>query len=530
MGKSRRVTAVLAAGAAIALALTACSSSAGGGGSSSGSTPAGSTSAPAGTGSASGVASTPASSAAPGASSGAASGSAGSSASGSATGSGSASASAPAGGGAPVSLTIATNGIVGGKNDQEASWITNWVIPNFTKAEAAKGVTVKVNYQASGVDDEKYKAKLALDLKAGHGPDVFAIDGIWVGEFAQAGYIKPLEDVVGDSYQDWDGWSQISDAVKGNASFDGKVYGIPVGTDGRVLFYNKKLFQQAGISEPWQPTSWQDIISTAQTLKQKLPDVTPLQINAGTAMGEATTAQGILPLLAGTGVSLYDNGKWQGNTQQIRDVLNFYNTIYNTDQVGDVNYQLDAKGRDESFADFAKGKIAILAESDYLWRSVIDPKVGIDPIQDKVGTVGYALIPAEKAGSGIRGQDYVSVSGGSIYTLNPNSPNAKLAFDLMTFAQSPDAIKARLAGAAQITERNDVNAEVLANDPMLTFVAQKVLPLTTYRPSLAQYPQVSLALQQATADVVSGTSVDEAAANSQSAQEQIVGMDNEVNN
>jgi multiple sugar transport system substrate-binding protein len=519
MGKSRRVTATIAAGAAIALALTACSSSSGGG-SSSGTSPAGSSQAPAASQSSTAVASGSSAAGSSAAASGSASASAG----------GSGSASAPAPGGAPVDLTIATNGIVGGKNDQEASWITNWVIPNFTKAEADKGVTVKVTYQASGVDDEKYKAKLALDLKAGHGPDVFAIDGIWVGEFAQAGYIKPLADVVGDSYQDWDGWSQINDAVKGNASFDGKLYGIPVGTDGRVLFYNKKLFQQAGISEPWQPKSWQDIISTAQTLKQKLPDVTPLQINAGTAMGEATTAQGILPLLAGTGVSLYDNGKWQGNTQQIRDVLNFYNTIYNTDQLGDVNYQLDAKGRDESFADFSKGKIAILAESDYLWRSVIDPKVGIDPIQDKVGTVGYALIPAEKAGSGVRGQDFVSVSGGSIYALNPNSPNAKLAFDLMTFAQSPDAIKARLAGAAQITERNDVNAEVLANDPMLTFVAEKVLPLTTYRPSLSEYPQVSLALQQATADVVSGTSVDDAAADYQSALEGIVGKDNVVSN
>jgi multiple sugar transport system substrate-binding protein len=429
-----------------------------------------------------------------------------------------------------VTLTIATNGIVGGKNDQEASWITNWVIPNFQQAEAAKGVTVTVKYQASGVDDEKYKAKLALDLKAGGGPDLFSIDGIWVGEFAQAGYIKPLADVVGDSYQSWDGWSQIGDAVQGNASFDGKLYGIPVGTDGRVLFYNKKLFAQAGISDPWQPTSWNDIISTAQTLKQKLPDVTPLQINAGTAMGEATTAQGFLPLLAGTGVSLYDNGKWQGNTQQIRDVLTFYDTIYHSDKLGDPNYQLDAKGRDESFADFAAGKIAILAESDYLWRSVVDPKVGIDPVQDKTGTVGYTLIPAEKPGSGIRGQDFVSVSGGSIYTLNPNSPNAKLAFDLMTFTQSPQAIKARLNGAAQITERDDVNSELLAGDPMLTFVSQKVLPLTTYRPSLAVYPQVSLALQQASADVVSGTSVADAAADYQKTMEKLVGKDNVISN
>ncbi len=511
-------TAVTATGLAAALILAACGSSGGSSSSPSGSAPAGSGSSSSSAGSSAGSSSA--------SSGGSSSGSAASSASGSASSGGSA--SAPSG--KPVTLTIASNAIVGGKNDQEASWITNWVIPNFEKAEKAKGVNVTVKFQASGVDDEKYKAKLALDIKGGHGPDVFAIDGIWVGEFAQAGYIKPLADVVGDSYKDWDGWDQISKAVQGNASFDGKLYGVPTGTDGRVLFYNKKLFSQAGISEPWQPKSWDEIISTAKTLQQKLPDVTPLQINAGTAMGEATTAQGFLPLLAGTGVSLYENGKWQGNTQQIRDVLTFYNTVYNTDKVGDPNYQLDAKGRDESFADFAAGKIAILAESDYLWRSVIDPKVGIDPIKDKVGTVGYALIPAQKPGSGIRGQDFVSVSGGSIYTLNPNSANAKLAFDLMTFTQSPDAIKARLGGTAQITERNDVNADVLKNDPMLTFVADKVLPLTTYRPSLAVYPQVSLALQQASADVVSGTSVADAAADYQTALEKIVGKDKVISN
>ena len=47
---------------------------------------------------------------------------------------------------------------------------------------------------------------------------------------------------------------------------------------------------------------------------------------------------------------------------------------------------------------------------------------------------------------------------------------------------------------------------------MLTFIADKVLPVTHFRPGLAEYPQVSAALQQATADVVSGNSVEDAAA------------------
>ena len=39
-----------------------------------------------------------------------------------------------------------------------------------------------------------------------------------------------------------------------------------------------------------------------------------MQINAGTAMGEATTMQGALPLLVGTGEQIWADGTWQGGS------------------------------------------------------------------------------------------------------------------------------------------------------------------------------------------------------------------------
>jgi multiple sugar transport system substrate-binding protein len=86
-------------------------------------------------------------------------------------------------------------------------------------------------------------------------------------------------------------------------------------------------------------------------------------------------------------------------------------------------------------------------------------------------------------------------------------------------------LKALLDGAARITARTDVNKEVLAADPMLSMVSEKVLPLTAYRPGEAVYPQVSAALQQATADIVSGKSAADAAAAYQKAVEKAVGAD-----
>src|SRR5690606_35773734 len=91
-----------------------------------------------------------------------------------------------------IELTITQNAIAGGKNAAAADHIANWVIPKFEEAQKAQGKNVTVKFIPSGVDDEQYKTKLSLDLKSGKGADVMDIDGIWAGEFAEAGYIKPL--------------------------------------------------------------------------------------------------------------------------------------------------------------------------------------------------------------------------------------------------------------------------------------------------------------------------------------------------
>ena len=431
--------------------------------------------------------------------------------------------------GGPVALSIASNAIVGGKNDAEATWIENYVIPTFEQMMADQGKDVTVTFQGRGVDDENYKAQLALDLGAGTGDDVIAIDGIWVGEFAQAGFITPLDDTVGtDAVDAWDGWDQIPEAVQGLMSFEGARYGVPAGTDGRILYFRKDLFEQAGLPTDWQPTSWQDILDAAQQLKDALPDVNPLQINAGVSMGEATTMQGILPLLVGTGKRIYDEdtGQWLGDTPELEAMLQFYADIYQNDQLGDADLQLRQDGRDRSFQDFAEGRIGILLEGDYLWRGVVNPDSGTAPIADRNEIVGWAKIPAEEPGSGINGQDFVSMSGGGGRVLNPNTQHPAEAWALMEFMNSHDAVLKQVENAARITQRQDVNDETLSGDPLLSFVSQEVLPITATRPGLAVYPQVSQLLQKAAEDAASGVSVADAAQAYESSLQDLVGAEN----
>jgi len=420
-------------------------------------------------------------------------------------------------------LTIAANAIAGGKNAASAEWIENWVIPKFVEAQKAKGRTAKVEFQPSGAGDEDYKSKVALDLKTGSGADLYSIDGIWVGEFADAGYIKPLDDMVGaDAVNAWDGWGQIPKPVQGNFTYKGKRYGVPEGTDGRVLYFNRTLLAKAGLPRDWQPKSWDEVLAAGQAVKSSQPGVTPIQLNAGTAMGEATTMQGVLPLLVGTGQQIWADGKWQGNTAAMRDVLGLYQKIYGGG-LGDPVLQQDAKGRDKSFQAFAAGKIAILLEGDYFWRSVVEPAKGIAKMPDRNENVGYALIPAIRPGAGVRGQNFVSMSGGGGRVLNPATKYPRQAWELMQFMNSKEATIAQVGSAPRLTQRQDVNDEILKTDPLLAFIAQKVLPLTAFRPGFAEYPQVSQALQQATQDVVAGTSPADAAGAYQKKVESVVG-------
>lgn len=409
-----------------------------------------------------------------------------------------------------VTLKVQANAVKGGKNATEASWIQDFVIPAFQKQMSDQGKQVTVQYVGSGADDEAYKTQLALDLKTGGGADVISVDGPWVGEFVQAGYLKPLDQVVGSEVNDWDGWAQIPKPVAGIMEFQGKRYGVPVGTDGRVLFFNKRLFAKAGLPANWQPKSWDDILAAGRQLKAKLPKVTPLQINAGTAMGEATTSQGFIPLLFGTGKNVMDGGKWLGDTPETRAVLDFYRQLYGQG-LGDARLQLRADGRDRSFQEFSQDKIAVLLEGDYLWRSVINPSGGLDPMKDRDQAVGWALIPARQPGSGLNGQDFVSLSGGGGRIVNPNSKHPKEAWALLQALNSPDALRNWIQREPRITSRSDVNKANL-RDPLLSFISQQVLPMTATRPGSASYPQISQAIQTATENVVAGRSSPEQAA------------------
>jgi len=401
----------------------------------------------------------------------------------------------------PVKVTITARAVVGGVNNNLAVWLTTFAIPTFEEMMAAQGTPVDVEFVEFGGGDEQLKEQYALDLSVGSGYDIMAFDGFWVPEFVGAGLLKPLAEVVGPEVNDWEGWGHISEGIQAILSYQGQRYGIPSGTDVRQIFYRKDLFEQAGIALPWQPTSWAELLDTARTLKEAGIEI-PLQINAGTAMGEATTMQGYFMVLLGAGHHLYDfdDGKWIVKSPGILDTLNFYKTVYVDEGLGDARMQLLQDGRNRSFVAFRDGQVGMLVEGDWFWRSVIAPG-SETAVENRNEVVGWAMMPAKEPGAGYRGQDFVTISGGTGWLINPNTPHPKEAWAFLSYMSSRDQVRAFELIQPRISFRDDVE---VAGDAVMTAMANALLQYSTVRPMLPEYPLISTEIQLMTERVVSG--------------------------
>lgn len=426
----------------------------------------------------------------------------------------------------PVTLTITCRCVAGGVNNNLVVWLTTYVFPTFEKMMADQGRDVKVELVEFGGSDEQLKEQYALDLSVGSGYDVMSFDGFWVPEFVGAGLLKPLEEVAGAEVKDWEGWGHITPGIQAILGYQGQVYGLPMGTDVRQIFYRNDLFQQAGIEVPWQPASWEELLDAARALKDAGVTI-PIQLNAGTPMGEATTMQGWFMALLGAGHHMYDfdQHKWIVSSQGILDALNLYKTIYVDEELGDARMQLLQDGRNRSFVEFRDGNVGMLVEGDWFWRSVIAPgsETGIE---NRNEIVSWAEMPAKEPGAGYNGQDFVTISGGTGWVINPNSENAAEAWALLSYMSSEDPARAFELMQPRISFRDDVP---VAGDPVMTAMAEALLPLTTVRPMLPEYPQVSIEAQLMTERVVSGEmSPEEAMQAFDDAVTELVGEENVI--
>jgi multiple sugar transport system substrate-binding protein len=362
------------------------------------------------------------------------------------------------------------------------------------KAEYEKahpGYTVKL--EPIQADENSYYTKLNLMSRSDStAPDVLYEDTFLVNADINAGYLAPI-----DSYLNkWSDWSQFTPASKtAGKGADGKTYGVPMGTDTRGLYYNKDLFQKAGLPTDWQPKTWDDILSAARTIKQKLPGVIPFNIYSTKAAGEAATMQGFEMLLYGTKDTLYDDKskKWIVSSQGMTDSMKFLDTIYSEKLGPDPQDALDTQWGTKVSADLIpNNKLAIALDGS--WQTGNWKSTGTKPWPQYSKVLGTAAMPTEDGSA----PGKTSMSGGWLLSVGSKSKNKQAAFDFIALALNKDNTLAYDNAASQIAERKDVATDpaYTKSDPFTPFFTSLV-QYTHFRPAYADYPQVSDAIQQA---------------------------------
>lgn len=91
-------------------------------------------------------------------------------------------------------------------------------------------------------------------------PDVFAIDVIWAGEFAQRGWLEPLNDYLGEETI-----AAYNPSFLSAATVEDKVFAAPLYVDGTHLFYRSDLLEKYGIAVP---KTWEEVISASKTVME----------------------------------------------------------------------------------------------------------------------------------------------------------------------------------------------------------------------------------------------------------------------
>jgi multiple sugar transport system substrate-binding protein len=122
---------------------------------------------------------------------------------------------------------------------------------------------IKVEIQHTPWDG--YHEKLKTMVAAG---DLTALaDVIFLGEdynrYAESGVLEPLDTWIAQSNYDLeDYWPSVVDRSKVN----GKIYGLQRDLDLRLLYYNKAMFDKAGVSYPTDQWTWDDWADAAHKM------------------------------------------------------------------------------------------------------------------------------------------------------------------------------------------------------------------------------------------------------------------------
>ncbi|MFN8377443.1 MAG: sugar ABC transporter substrate-binding protein [Anaerolineae bacterium] len=300
------------------------------------------------------------------------------------------------------------------------------------------GVTLE--YQAGGTETAGYQDTLLTEFAAGNAPDVFWIPGTDIARFAKAGAILNLADIAAaDANFDVNVFypQQVQEL-----SHDGALWGLPRDASAFALYYNKDLFDEAGIPYPTEQLAngdwtWDSFAESAAAISDLGDEIYGFGMNAWWAN------PGLFINSAGASFFNEDKTACNLNNQETIDALNFMRSLYANESAVPYGTDSEPPFLAGNVGMFLNGRWAtpnMLAQADFNW----------DVAEVPVGPAGQSNWLFWGA-----------------YVVNANTANPEAAWELVKNLTSTDVQAQVTALGANIPSRmgEDAVAAFLASTP-----------------------------------------------------------------
>lgn len=282
--------------------------------------------------------------------------------------------------------------------------------------------------------------------------DIIAIDLPWVGAFAEAGILHPLDAIMDVERLDpadfhTAGWTA--------AHWGGRPYGVPAQTTPELLFYRRDLFAEAGL-EP--PATTDQLLEAARVLHAPQRGRYGIAWNAarGTALGHT-----VLMTMADFGQPVLDLPESAGGFDTDRLAAGGYRPTIDTERgraAADYLMRLlDYSPPDilsmswyERVRPYAQGQIAMA-----YGYTLLAPYFELDPSSPAYGQTGYLPHPAAP------GCANLAPVGGYVMGIPANIAPDRLddAVEALRVFTSPEAQKLYIQNGSRTNPRYSVGAD-----------------------------------------------------------------------
>ncbi len=280
------------------------------------------------------------------------------------------------------------------------------------------GITIEYVDVAS----QDYAVKTTTMLEGGDTSDVFMIKEIdnlinWQAQ----GFAAPLADYVAAGY-DMSGFV----GTEKNYAVDGVQYAIPFRSDFWVLFYNKDLFDAAGVELPTNDMTWDQYAELAKKMTDKEKGIYGTHYH--------TWLSAVVNWAVCDGVNTLADKNYD-------DLLYFYKLYQDLEDAGACMSYADLKASGLHYsAAFANGNIAMLPMG-YWYVSTL---IGYN--NDGTCNFNWGITAVPHAEGVAAGSSFGNLTGAMI---NAKSANKDLAWEYISWLGSPEGSKATASVGAR---------------------------------------------------------------------------------